>query len=210
MAICHAGGPGSAAVADIAILTAPPALRPLNDVLAAAPEGAQVVLPFQANVRGEAVYVTAVLERTAVIGASLEPWGDKRLVNRALVLVEADAVRWEPVPRRVTGRQLWARGTTRPLAPRSAQTTAPSARQAAWETCRREGCNARISVSNRRGECQACQRVCPTCGGAKDRHSDLCVRCWAARAGQRAPGERRARGGYGYRQERRAREAGGG
>ena len=53
---------------------------------------------FVANLHGESVQVTAVLERTAVVAPLTDRWADKQLVRHADLLVDPAAIRWRPKP----------------------------------------------------------------------------------------------------------------
>lgn len=68
------------------------------------PDNEVMILPnFPALVDGEEVWVTAVLERTAVIEPA--PGEPKVLVNRKLVMVDPRSLRYGPIAARVAARR---------------------------------------------------------------------------------------------------------
>lgn len=68
------------------------------------PENEVMILPnFTALVEGREVWVTAVLERTAVVEPS--PGEPKVLLNRRLVMVDPDSLRYGPIAARMAARR---------------------------------------------------------------------------------------------------------
>ena len=68
------------------------------------PDNEVMILPnFPALVEGEEVWVTAVLERTAVIEPA--PGEPKALVNRSRVMVDPEVLRYGPIAARMAARR---------------------------------------------------------------------------------------------------------
>jgi hypothetical protein len=68
----------------------------LSDGVANGPEDQEPAPGFVANLHGETVEVTAVLERTAVVAPLGDRWADKQVVRMADLQVDPKAIRWRP------------------------------------------------------------------------------------------------------------------
>ena len=71
-------------------------LQPLADIVARAPEDQEPAPGFLANLHGENVEVTAVLQRTAVVAQLRDRWTDKQVVPLTDVLVDPATITWRP------------------------------------------------------------------------------------------------------------------
>ena len=73
-------------------------LMSLADIIARAPEDQEPAPGFPADLHGEKVEVTAVLQRTVVVAPLRDRWADKQPVLHANLLVDPAALRWRPKP----------------------------------------------------------------------------------------------------------------
>ena len=183
----------------MSILLAPPTLIPLADVLTTAPEGQEPTPGFPGWVAGREHQVTAVLERVAVIADPTDRWADKHTIRHAFVLVDPAAVTWRPKREEDAARSVWvARGSpdesevrharqkqdrayredARRIHGQRVRDRNPTSRrvEAGWRPCSRAGCSNLIHPRNTTGVCEACQLVCPECGGPKTTHAQACRR----------------------------------
>ena len=85
-------------------MTAPTRSRELVTLDTVQPENEGIILPdFHATVAGRTVWVTAVLERTAIIEPS--PGEPKKLVRRSEVLVDPSTLRFAAIAARNAARR---------------------------------------------------------------------------------------------------------
>jgi hypothetical protein len=99
-----------------------PALVPLAQIVAAAPEDQEPVPGFTGQLDGAKYTVVAVLKRTAVLEVAGDRWADRRTAPLSDVLVDPATVAWRPKPL-AAGYRAW-RGRPR-------QAAAPAAQRAA-------------------------------------------------------------------------------
>lgn len=129
--------------------------------------------PIVAELRGEAVKVTAVLDRTAVY----EPPGrdiahdGRELVRRRDLLIDPASLIWNP-----------DRDARRRARENGRATQAANA-AAAGHRCTR--CKGPLNRRNTRGLCTNCRHTC-ACGKAKNDDSVMCWQCRRAKTAEQA------------------------